>query len=353
MQNKVLIIGSGKMGTNLFHYLSGFPVELVWLCLNENEQQKAEQNFQKKSGRKLRSGLISRQEYDEMLKRVCITSDTAMLRDCNFIIEAIWEDKKNKQQLFAKLDGLLPPDAIITTNTSSIPISELIPSDNRKKFFAGLHFFYPIELRDIAEINTHADTDPAVTRKIKEFLMSIGRRAILLDERNNFLLNRLLLPMQNEAYKIIQEGKLSIPELDALARSRLLPVGIFEFFDQVGIDVMNASIRNYAEAYPDGSDYSALIACLASLAEKGKLGVKRGEGFYQYPLATDTIVIGTDKLAASTDLIKRLSNAFFQPMVKARSEKFMSPEELDHAIREYWGFETSVFDMAKKAGYDF
>jgi len=345
---KILIAGSGKMGTDIFYYLLDFSLSIVWLCLDESEKQKAESGFRKKTDRQLRAGLLSEKEYHELIGRVLITCETGAAADCALVIEAIWEDEEAKLRLFRQLDEILSPEAIITTNTSSIPVKRLIPSNNRKPFFCGLHFFFPVKLRNIIEINTIPDNDAKTLLCINDFLVAVDRRSILLPEGNHFLLNRLLLPLQNEAYSILQEGLLTAPEIDALVKTKIFPGGIFEFFDHVGIDIMRVSVKNYAENFPSDTDYSGLIACFDTMVSEGRSGVKSGQGFYQYP---NMQKIGDFKTEKHPGAIKRLHMVFFETLQKALRYDIVRKNELEYAVNEYLG--TDIIQTGKDAGYEF
>jgi 3-hydroxybutyryl-CoA dehydrogenase len=343
---KILITGSGKMGTDIFYYLLQYPLDMVWLCLDEREKQLAETGFQKRLSRQLRTGIISDEEYNSTLNRTIITSDISCAADRDLVIEAIWENMEAKQKLFLKLDETLPPDAIMTTNTSSIPLVKLIPSEQRENHFAGLHFFFPIKLHNIAEINTLLFPGSPSNNSIKNFLNTVDRKYILLNEGHHFLLNRLLLPLQNEAFSVFREGQASPEEIDFFVKMKLFPSGIFEFFDHVGIDIMLESVRNYSENFTDGNDYSDLISCFQKMVIAGKLGVKSGQGFYQYPRMQSNPEV-KDKNSFSDQLEK----AFFGTIQKVFNNNITNRSGLEFAINEYLGVD--IMAMAKSTGYVF
>jgi 3-hydroxybutyryl-CoA dehydrogenase len=345
---KLLIIGSGKMGTDLINYLSGYPIDILWLCLDEDQKQKAESAFQKKLGRQLRTGILNNEEHADILNRIRITADISLAADRDFVIEAIWEDPDAKRCLFHMLDDILPEETIITSNTSSIPIERLVPSDRRKRTFAGLHFFFPVKLHNIAEINSLSYIDTDCPGRIRQFLASVERKSILLPEGNHFLLNRLLLPLQNEAFQMMKEKRLTEEEIDRFVKEELFPFGIFEFFDHVGIDIMLASLKNYAGHFAGETDYSGLIACFQSLVSEGKLGVKSGEGFYKYPFMHADPEVRADHYSVA---YQRLSDAFYGSIRNAFGQNIAGRADLEYAINEYLG--TDIVPLAKNAGYDF
>jgi 3-hydroxyacyl-CoA dehydrogenase len=345
---KVLIAGSGKMGSDIFYYLLDHSLEITWLCLDEDQKQQAESTFQKKINRQLRSGIISNDEYNDLIDHIKITSDISLAKDTDLVIEAIWEATETKQKFFFKLDEVLSPSAIITTNTSSIPIRKLIPSEKRKPFFAGLHFFFPVKLHNIVEINAPLFIDDSILQQITEFLNSIELRSILLSEGHHFLLNRLLLPVQNEAYNILKEGKMTAEEIDSIVKTKLFTAGIFEFFDHVGIDIMQVSVKNYAENFPSGINYSGMISYFQNMMNDGKLGVKSGQGFYQYPRLQSHAEINTKDF---TEESNRLERTFFETINRIFGDNTYIKKELEYAINEY--LNVDIIAKAKNAGYNF
>lgn len=348
---KVLIAGSGKMGTDLVYYLNNFGLELVWLCVDENEADRAREQFFKKASRRLRTGLIDQKEFDDLQNRVVISSDINAGATCNFVIEAIWEDESLKKALFEKLDKVLPLDAIITSNTSSVPLNNLIINPIRMPCFCGLHFFYPCGLRNIVEINATHDFSAYSLKLITTFLDSIERKYILLSPKENFLLNRLLLSMQLKACQLLSEENIPIKVIDAWVRKNLLPIGIFEFFDHVGIDVMLASVNNYFKNQPDGNDYTVLIKTLEDNYIKGNLGIKSGCGFYNYPINHEIFNISEEDNNSAEMIVNMLEKEFYLSIKQCLKSQFIEAEELDYAIMEYWGVEDSFLDKGKAKGY--
>jgi 3-hydroxybutyryl-CoA dehydrogenase len=332
----LLIAGSGKMGTDIFQYLMPFGFNIIWLCENETEKEKAQQNFYKKLKRQLHSGLISQHEFDCSVQSIKITSDLSDSKSCELVIEAIAENEELKCNWFLDLHKVINSNAIITTNTSSIEIKKLIPAPERKTFFTGLHFFYPVKLRNIVEINASIDFNEANLKIVKSFLDRIEKKYITLKPANHFLLNRIFLPAQHEAFLLLQSGKADAAQIDSWLQKDLFPNGIFGFFDHVGIDVMAASIRNYANYDSMGRDYSGLINYLEEMVSKGKTGIKSSEGFYQYPLKSSTA--GNISLPQETEeKINRIKAVFYETLIHCLKQEVLSPNELEYAINEYLG----------------
>jgi 3-hydroxybutyryl-CoA dehydrogenase len=332
----LLIAGSGKMGTDIFQYLIPFGFNITWLCENETEKEKAQQSFLKKLNRQLRSGLISQEDFDRSVQSVKITYHLNDAENCDFVIEAIAEDEELKRRWFLDLHKVINSNAIICTNTSSIEIEKLIPAPERKAFFTGLHFFYPVKLRNIVEINASIDFSEASLKIIKSFLDRIERKYIMLNPDQHFFLNRIFLPAQHEAFLLLQSGNANAAQIDSWLQKDLFPNGIFSFFDHVGIDVMAASIRNYANYDSIGRDYSGLIAYLEKMVSEGKTGIKSGEGFYKYPLQSsnaENISLPEETI----DKINKIKAVFYETLINCLKLEILPPNELEFAINEYLG----------------
>lgn len=342
---KVLIAGSGKMGADLFNYILPYGFEMIWLCLDETEAEKVRHGFMKKAGRQLRAGLINQDVHDNMMNRVNITSDHAAAAEVGLVIEAIWENAEAKQSLFTSLGRFLPSDAILTSNTSSIPLSTIFTDPSREAYCCGMHFFFPTILKNIVEINISEHTTTDVLEKLCNFLSHIERKFLVLPEPEHFLLNRLLLDVQTEALRQHLLNNMAVSDIDALVRRYIFPIGIFEFFDHVGLDVMLASVRNYATCDPE--DRSLLIKGLEAKVGEHKLGVKNGEGFYTYPLDTRSLHCTLPE-EQQQELLLKLEQLVFQAIVRINEKKIIDPADLDHAIMEYWGENLSLWNREKQ-----
>jgi 3-hydroxybutyryl-CoA dehydrogenase len=354
MINKIGIIGGGKMGTDIFYFLSDFPFQLTWLFKSQMKLEKAREDWIKKQQRALKYNRLDEYAYHEKLLQIQFTSDLSTLADCDLIIESISENYETKSALFRELDVVVKPESIFSSNTSSIPIASMVPSNRRINSFVGLHFFYPVRYKNLVEVNIISETSQAVVDLLSEFLLTTRRFFKILPESDHFLFNRLFLPLQAGVYKLYEEDRIPIETLDLLVKEKLFPIGIFEFFDQVGIDVMHTAVSNYTLGKSDADFYQPLIEGLKKLKEGNHLGVKTGNGFYNYLEQKPSTDLNLNDFLDNMQLdiiLKKIYSWCLMPIFEVVTNHILTQEETVHFIKEYMGLDKSPFDLAKEIGF--
>ncbi len=345
------IIGSGKMGADIFNYLADFDFDLTWVCLGAEEAEKKSTAYQRRLERQRKYGLIDDGHFRAKKRGVNITERLAELSSCDFIIEAITEDEAAKTKLFEELDPLIKQDAVVVSNSSSIKPSRLTANVQRRGRYAGLHFFYPAKSKNIAEVIAADFTSEGALTSIKDFLSSLGRFYLEMHEDEGFILNRIFLDLQSQAYRYYAESILSFQELDSIVKTHLFPVGVFEFFDRVGIDVMLRSVCNYTDGSPDEEFYRPLREGLDRMVRKNRLGQKNGAGFYDYP-GGNSIDIFSGNHKMSRDIFLSLFGLYVNSAFRALEKNTFSKNLLEYAIKEYMDLEKGPFELARETGYD-
>jgi 3-hydroxybutyryl-CoA dehydrogenase len=343
------IAGSGRMGTDIFYYLSGLGYPLVWLCVSELERDTEKASFIKKADRQVRAGAITGEARDRMIGQTRITCDAADLAQSDLVLEAIPEDAAAKSALFREMEKAVRTDTVITTNTSSIRPSLLLDPGMRRERYAGLHFFYPVSLKNIAEIIVTDYTDERTLRLIRDFLKEIGRSHIEMHERDGFMLNRVFLALQARAWGFCAEGAASLRRIDAIVKKDLFPSGVFELFDGIGLDVVCPSVARYAEFEEDAALYGPLIRELDRLVSSGRLGRKSGEGFYRHGSGGSDDEAACDE-AVSREISAALRALYINSACRALEANICSREELEHALKEYTGADRGPFALLDEAG---
>ncbi|HOY32036.1 MAG TPA: 3-hydroxyacyl-CoA dehydrogenase family protein [Bacteroidales bacterium] len=345
--NKIGIIGAGRMGTDIFNFLIGFDYEIAWICLDETETVALQQSFEKKIKRLHKCGLIDDQQLITKLNSVVINHQVKSLDSCELVIECIWEDIAKKQQMYRGIIPVLTNDCILASNSSSFLPSQLIPAPAFNARFIGLHFFYPVKLKNIVELIKTGQTSAETIEKINGFCKTTNKKQLLQDEKHAFWLNRLFLEVQNEAFQIFDEGVMSYEQIDTIVAEYLFPEGIFKFFDQVGNDVMLQSIKNYTSG--NRKTYQVMLDKLEELCSKNMLGLKTKAGFYSYH---DESAVNATKSVHVKDeyyfmVLERLKRAYIGKAQQLINDGACDRETLEYAAKEYMNTDKGPFAIAR------
>jgi 3-hydroxybutyryl-CoA dehydrogenase len=337
MLNNIGVIGEGKMGTNLLYYLLDMEFNLTWIGSPEADIDKLRNNFNKRVVRTLEAGIIDETRFQNIMNQVVISNKLKDLSKCELIIEAISENAEAKIQLFRKLDMIASPGCVFASNSSSINPSRLVPSANRQDKFLGLHFFYPIALKDIVEVIMTSETSKDTVLKITSFLEKIRRKFLILEEKDSFILNRIFLNFQNEAFLLVNSNKASLEQIDRIVKDHFFPTGVFEFFDSVGLDVMLASVENYSKVDPNPERLNPLIHQLQKLVSSGMLGKKTKKGFLEEGISIDPGYPEND-----LEIISTLTTSYEFSFRQFCSSSGIPATDLKSAMDEYFGSETPL-----------
>ncbi|MCA9266830.1 MAG: multifunctional fatty acid oxidation complex subunit alpha, partial [Planctomycetales bacterium] len=206
------------------------------------------------------------------------TPDLTGLADCHLVIEAIVENADVKKALYEKLEPLLPEDAVLASNTSTIPITKLAAGLARPERFAGIHFFNPVRRMKLVEVIRGEKTSDETVATAVTFAKRLGKMPIVVADGPGFLVNRLLFPYMNEALALLSEG-IPIRHIDKAAVKFGMPLGPIELYDMVGIDTALYAGATMYEAFPSRALFSPI---LPALKKAGRLGHKSGKGFFSY-----------------------------------------------------------------------
>lgn len=341
------IIGEGKMGTNLFYYLLDYGFTFRWVCSTAADPEKIRKTFFRRIARSRDAGIISEKAFEKLQSDTLISPDITILTDCDLVIETIPEDINLKRELFITLDAVLKEGCIIASNSSSINPSLLIPSTRRSSLFLGLHFFYPVSLKNIVEVIIPESFSKPAQVTITDFLDKINRNYIILHEGNSFILNKIFLDFQNEAFLMVQNRNITFDQLDTIIREHLFPSGVFEFFDSVGIDTMLVSIKNYIDNYPHKDYYRPLTDYMEAMVKRGFLGQKSSKGFYQYS-GGEIIRSASDSGSLSRpqeEFVEHLRFIYLSAVRRFTGHSGLTIPEMNDAIKEYFGIEKGPFEF--------
>lgn len=241
---------------------------------------------------------------------------------------------------------LLKDECILASNSSSFLPSQLVPDPTFNERFVGLHFFYPVKLKNIVELIKTGLTSGETIEKINGFCEKTDKKQLFQDEKNAFWLNRLFLEVQNEAFLIFDERVMSYEQIDDIVAEYLFPEGIFKFFDMVGNDVMLQSIKNYTSENREA--YQVMLDKLEELCSKNMLGIKTKAGFYNYNdgNAGNAMIIVPAKDEYYFKALERLKRAYVEKAQQLVNEGVCDRETLEYAAKEYMNTDKGPFAIA-------
>lgn len=219
----------------------------------------------------------------KVVKNISIASDAAsVVQGTDIVVEAIVENLKVKQNLFASLDKVAPEHTIFASNTSSLPISDIASSTARLDRFGGLHFFNPVPMMKLVEVIKTPTTSEQTFDTLLEFSKALGKHPVLCKDTPGFIVNRLLVPYMMEAVRLYERGDGSKEDIDvAMKLGAGYPMGPFELLDYVGLDTSKFIIDGWHAMDPENPLFGP-SPLLDKLVSEGKFGKKTGEGFYKY-----------------------------------------------------------------------
>lgn len=278
---KVAVVGGGTMGNGIVTVfaINGFPVTLV-----ETKQEyidRAMSNISSSLDRMVKKETITEEVKNSALAKISsVTGVENIDPDTDIVIEAVFENKDVKLSIFNTLDGLLKPESILASNTSSISITELAPK-NRADKFIGMHFMNPVPVMKLVEIIRGYSTSDATYEDIKELTLKLGKVPVEVQDYPGFISNRILMPMINEAIFALMEGVANKEDIDSVMKLGMAhPMGPLTLADFIGLDVCLAIMEVLYNGFNDPKYRPCPL--LKKMVAAGKLGRKSGEGFYKY-----------------------------------------------------------------------
>jgi 3-hydroxybutyryl-CoA dehydrogenase len=278
------IIGAGTMGSGIAQVgvLAGLQVALV--DIDETRIARGQAAVASGLERMVKKGKLSTAERDAALARMNGSTDYAALAECDFVIEAATENEALKLKILRQVDGVAKREAIIATNTSSISITKLAAATGRASRFVGLHFFNPVPLMPLVEVVRGLQTDDATVEAAGALARRLGKTPVTVKTAPGFVVNRLLIPMLNEAVFAYAEGVAGAEEIDeAMKLGANHPMGPLALADMIGLDVVAAVMEVLYGDFNDPKYRPAPL--LREMVAAGYLGRKAGRGFYSYEAA--------------------------------------------------------------------
>jgi 3-hydroxybutyryl-CoA dehydrogenase len=278
---KVAVLGGGLMGSGIAESVARAGLEVTIRDVDEAAVAGAGTRIAASLYRAVSGGKLTSEDAEEMRQRIILTHDFAQIADADLVIEAVPENAELKANILAQVAGLVSEDALIASNTSSIPIAQLAAGLPRPERVLGLHFFSPVPVMPLVEVVTALDTSEETVESAKAFAEAIGKRAIVTKDRSGFIVNMLLVPYLMAAVRMYEEGFASAEDIDeGMKLGCGHPMGPLTLADFIGLDILYAIGDSLYEEFKQ-TEY-APPPLLKRMVVSGRIGRKSGRGFYEY-----------------------------------------------------------------------
>lgn len=278
---KIFVLGAGTMGAGIVQAFAQKGYEVIVRDIKDEFVNRGIAGINKGLSKQVAKGKMTEETKEEILSRISGTTDMSLAADCDLIVEAAVENMKIKKDIFAELDKICKPEAILASNTSSLSITEVASATSRPDKVIGMHFFNPAPVMKLVELIRGMATSQETFDAVKEISLALGKEPVEVKEAPGFVVNRILIPMINEASFILQEGIASAEDIDtAMKYGANHPMGPLALGDLVGLDVCLA-IMDVLYNETGDTKYRA-SSILRKYVRAGWLGRKTGKGFYDY-----------------------------------------------------------------------
>ena len=281
MIKRIGVIGAGQMGSGIAHVcaLKGYDIRLI--DVDQPHLDSGIDAIGRNMDRQIGRGMIRPEDKDAALKRIVTGTDYKVFADCDLVVEAATENEAVKRAIFKKVCEGLPPNVLLATNTSSISVTRLASGTDRPGKFMGMHFMNPVPLMGLVELIRGIATEEETFRTVREVVIKLEKKPVNAEDFPAFIVNRILLPMINEAIYTLYEGVGNVEAIDAAMKlGAHHPMGPLELADFIGLD----TCLQIMQVLHDGLSDSKYRPCplLVKYVEAGWLGRKTQRGFYDY-----------------------------------------------------------------------
>ena len=279
--SKVAVVGAGTMGNGIAHVFAQHGWDTALIDVSNDALARGLETIKKNVERLGRKGVLSTEQGAATLARIKTSTSLEAAHEVEIVVEAATEDPDIKFQVFEDLDRLTPPAAILASNTSSIPITEIAKQTNRPERVIGMHFMNPVPLMPLVEVVRGKGTAESVVEKTIQITKQLGKTPVVVNDAPGFVSNRVLMPMINEAIFCVQDGIATAEAVDQVMKLGMNhPLGPLALADLIGLDVCLAIMKVLQHGL-DRRKYRP-APLLKKMVADGKLGRKSGQGFYVY-----------------------------------------------------------------------
>lgn len=280
-QATIGVVGAGQMGAGIAHVAALAGKKVVLVDVTPDVVGKGLKGIEKNLARQVEKGKVTAPDRDAALSRIVATADLSRLAEAGLVVEAIVENEAVKQDLFSRLDAIVPPLTILATNTSSISITRLAAGTKRPERFIGMHFMNPVPVMALVEVIRGIATSDETTQAVLALAKELGKTPLLCRDFPGFVANRILMPMLNEAFFAVHEGVATPEAVDGIMKLGMNhPMGPLVLADFIGLDTCLAILRVLHQGL--GDDKYRPCPLLVQMVDAGWHGRKTGRGFYRY-----------------------------------------------------------------------
>ena len=275
------VVGLGTMGAGIAQVSVQAGYETVGRDVTHELGERGRATIERYLGRGVEKGRLTGDERDAALARLTLTTELADLADCDLVIEAVLEELDLKREVFAELDRVTRPDAVLATNTSALSVSEIAEATSHPERVVGMHFFNPAPVLPLVEVVRTAQSADGVVDAAYAWAEAVGKQPVRCNDTPGFIVNRILIPLLNDCVRVLDEADVRPEDMDkAMTNGAGWPLGPCALIDLIGIDVhVHASEALHGKL---GEERMAPPDKLVQMQQAGKLGRKSGEGFYTY-----------------------------------------------------------------------
>ncbi|HSM92651.1 MAG TPA: 3-hydroxyacyl-CoA dehydrogenase NAD-binding domain-containing protein [Anaeromyxobacteraceae bacterium] len=285
MNGKVGVIGAGQMGSGIAHVFAQSGFEVLLHDVSAAQLAKAKQGIEANLARQAKKGALDAGAIPGIMARIATVTEPSAFSACGLAIEAVSEHEPLKLELFRKLDAILPSSAILASNTSSIPITRLAAATKRPERVIGMHFMNPVPVMGLVEVIRGIATSDATFAEVAELVKRLGKEQAVSQDYPGFIVNRILIPMINEAAFVVYEGIASPEDVDkGMKLGTNQPMGPLALADLIGLDTVLAIMKVLHDGFGDPKYRPCPL--LVKLVGAGRLGRKSGQGFHAYAKGT-------------------------------------------------------------------
>lgn len=348
------IVGGGIMGAGLARYFLSQGLDVTVVEAEDRLAEKLWERLRDVFAKEVSRGRISEVSMAEYLECLSVTADLSRISHAEWVIEAVPEDLPLKREILVQIERAIQNQAVISTNTSAIPISALASALRRPGTLIGTHFFNPAQIMPLVEVVPGFDTAPRIVTRTLSFLESTGKKPVCVKECPGFLVNRILGAYMNEVHWALEDGA-GIREIEKLTKDLGFPMGPITLGDMAGWDVICAANETLAAYYGERFTVPPL---LKHLSKEGRHGMKSRKGLMDHtvqpPMATDDLVAASSPLneEEQSQLKERLLGAIFAEALRCLDENVCEASDIDTAMRLGAGLPQGPLAWADALGLD-